>query len=305
MAPQGNDERGRRAVARASAVIPVRNGARYLAETIQSVLSQSVPTDCVVVDDRSTDGSGDVARAFGSRVRLIALGADGSLARARNVGWRSAGTEFVGFLDHDDLWAPDKVARQLEVLDREPTAALVCTGLRLMDARGTTIGTRAAPEPYVALRQTLLIELPTMSIAQSSLIRTSVLEDIGGFDERLSYQSDQDLGCRIAMRYPVATLQAALTSYRMHAGQLSEDLELLRHDAAITVPKLFGDPELPPELRRLRRRALANLYYTYAGTQWRRGQHRGAVADLARALLHHPVRSVALARASRTVQRYA
>lgn len=103
-----------------SCIIPVYNGERFLAEGIESLLAQTRPPDeIIVVDDGSTDGSADVARSFGDRVRYVHQENAGPAA-ARNRGIREATGDFISFLDADDLWEPTKLERQLRRFDERP-----------------------------------------------------------------------------------------------------------------------------------------------------------------------------------------
>src|SRR5207245_10700422 len=102
--------------ARVSAIIPVFNGERYLAEAIESVLAQTSPaSEIVVVDDGSTDGSGAGAGRFGSAARLV-FGGHAGAGAARNRGVAESTGELLAFLDADDIWPSDKLERQLAAL---------------------------------------------------------------------------------------------------------------------------------------------------------------------------------------------
>ena len=99
-------------------VVPVYNGALHLAETLDSILGQTLlPNNVVVVDDGSTDDTASVAERFSGRVRL-GRQAHGGAAQARNTGVQSAQSAYLAFLDADDLWMPDKLARQMAALCR-------------------------------------------------------------------------------------------------------------------------------------------------------------------------------------------
>jgi len=99
---------------RISCVIPVFNGAPYLAESVESVLSQTHPPfEVIVVDDGSTDSTPSVAQAFGPRIRYFRQDNAGPAA-ARNRGVELAEGELVAFQDADDLWHPAKLSRQAE-----------------------------------------------------------------------------------------------------------------------------------------------------------------------------------------------
>src|SRR5262249_59293001 len=105
-----------------SVVIPCYNGARFLRETLASVLAQTLPPlEVLVIDDGSTDDSGAVAESFGPPVRVIRQPNQGESV-ARNRGIEEAKGEWVGFLDADDLWNPDKLERQWQVGDPDVLA---------------------------------------------------------------------------------------------------------------------------------------------------------------------------------------
>src|SRR5213594_2256660 len=92
-----------------SVVIPVYNGEQYLADAIQSVLDQTYQNfEVIVVDDRSTDGSAEVAKKFGEAIRYVHQ-ANGGVCKARNTGIAVAGGVYLAFLDQDDLWLSDKL----------------------------------------------------------------------------------------------------------------------------------------------------------------------------------------------------
>jgi glycosyltransferase involved in cell wall biosynthesis len=99
-----------------SVVIPVRNGARYLGEAIESVLGQGREVEVIVVDNGSMDGSQALAQSFGSPVRVMDEPQPGAAA-ARNAGVRQARGEYLAFLDADDVWMQGKLQRQLAELE--------------------------------------------------------------------------------------------------------------------------------------------------------------------------------------------
>lgn len=113
-----------------SVIIPVRNGELYLAEAIDSVLKQTHPAhEVIVVDNGSTDGSRRAAERFGRLVRVIDEPVP-CIARARNAGVQAASGDLIAFLDADNLWDPPKLARQIDVLERQPEVDLVFTWMR-------------------------------------------------------------------------------------------------------------------------------------------------------------------------------
>ncbi|HBB32699.1 MAG TPA: glycosyltransferase family 2 protein [Cyanobacteria bacterium UBA8803] len=108
-----------------SVIIPVYNCDRYLAEAIESVLNQTYqPLEVIVIDDGSTDGSAEVAKSFHPSVRYYYQPQSGAGA-ARNYGIDLAQGSFLAFLDADDIWVPDKLTQQMEVLENEPQVDMV------------------------------------------------------------------------------------------------------------------------------------------------------------------------------------
>ncbi len=108
-----------------SVILPVYNCERYVAEAIESVLSQgSVPLELIVVDDGSTDESGAIARAYGDRLRYCRQENQGTGA-ARNTGIARARGGHLAFIDADDIWAEDRLAQQMPVLRADPDLDIV------------------------------------------------------------------------------------------------------------------------------------------------------------------------------------
>jgi len=108
-----------------SVVIPVMNGEKYLGESVRSLLAQTRPVDeIIVVDDGSVDGTPVVVQEFGEKVRYI-YQSNAGVSAARNRGVAASAGDFLGFLDHDDLWQPDKLEKQLAAFEFDPEMDMV------------------------------------------------------------------------------------------------------------------------------------------------------------------------------------
>ena len=120
-------------------IIPVWNGERFLAEAIESVLSQTYPPhEVIVVDDGSTDGSKDVAKRFGVSVKYYFQERSGAAA-ARNRGADLAEGDFIAFLDADDIWVKDKLAWQMKSFEDHPELDMVFGNVRQFHSRASGI----------------------------------------------------------------------------------------------------------------------------------------------------------------------
>ncbi len=198
-----------------SVVIPLYNARDVIRETIETVLAQTWKDyDVIVVDDGSTDGSGAIVREFGGRIRYIRQ-ENGGVARARNRGVAESTGEFIALLDHDDLWHPAKLEKQVAVLDRCPEVGMVITDVVHLDRDGRPMGVIGAGYNPSETFARLFVRgyVPTPSAA---MIRRSVLQTVGGFDERFHSAGldDHELWTRIAAQYDIANIAEPLTFHR-------------------------------------------------------------------------------------------
>lgn len=280
-----------------SSIIPARNAERFISQAIESVLGQTYPhIECIVVDDGSTDDTLAVASSFGDRVACVSRPHRG-VSEARNYGISRARGEYVAFLDADDAWLPRKIELQMRRFLGRRDLGMVYSGLHIVDHDLVFVGREDPPADDTALRNTLLLERPIMSgLGSSGVIPKPILEEVGGFDEQLSTSADCDLGCRIALSYAVSAVPRPLVLYRMHDHQIHLDPSRTEHDMKIVYKKVFGDPRLSPELRRLRGRAVANLYVSLAGAHLMKGQHGRFIRYALKALGRRPDRVYAALR---------
>jgi len=221
-----------------SVIVPAHNAEHFIAEAIQSIHAQTVqPAEIIVVDNSCTDRTADVARQFGANViREDRLG----LSIARNTGIRSANCDWIGFLDADDWWAPDKLERQWRAIQEFPEAALISCD-NYFSKKGTI--TRH-DEDIVKGRWLNMADLPVRGehailiarapgdmlsrfcpLSPSALIRREVFSVVGFFDEELRYNDELECFMRIMARYPLAMVELPLLYCRLHGNNRSRDLE--------------------------------------------------------------------------------
>jgi glycosyltransferase involved in cell wall biosynthesis len=205
-----------------SCVVPVWNGVRFLAEAIDSVRSQEYrPLEIIVVDDGSTDGSDAVAAGFGAAVRLLRR-PHGGLAAARNAGIAAAEGDHVAFLDVDDLWHPPMLAKQMAALAADPGRAYCAVLCRNVLAEGSAA-------ERLAFAQTDLGRPRPGNIVSSMLLRRSVFDAVGKFDETLPGRADLDWRIRLSETGLRGTIVSeVLFDRRVHdrnLGRLKEGAE--------------------------------------------------------------------------------
>ena len=191
-----------------SVVIPVFNGERFLREAVQSVLAQKYsPVEIIIVDDGSTDGTADVARSLPETVQYLHQTNHGPAA-ARNRGIEHAQGSLLAFADADDLWPPDKLELQLPYLLNEPAIEIVMGRIQQV-----LLGQAEAEE----------FGEPTFSVnLGSAVIRKSVFERVGLFDETMRYSEDVDWFMRAREGGAVIkTIDAVTLLYRHHQQNMT------------------------------------------------------------------------------------
>jgi glycosyltransferase involved in cell wall biosynthesis len=244
-----------------SVVVPVYNGEKYLRQAIDSALGQTYqPLQVVVVDDGSTDASPTVVASYGERARSIRQ-PNAGVARARNAGLAAADGELVAFLDQDDWWLPEKVARQVECFQANPDLGLVHTGiLQYSESSGGFIEGvyDTGPSPLLQGHCYERLLLGNGVYNSSVMIRKAVIEKAGLFDPGIPGNTcqDYDLWLRIARHYPFGYVAEPLAALRLHPEQGTWNRRAMLGDELRIVERALG--EVPRPSRALRTR-LAHL----------------------------------------------
>jgi glycosyltransferase involved in cell wall biosynthesis len=198
-------------------VIPTHNRPGLAARAVRLAASQrGVDVRVVVVDNGSSPANAArVAGLASSTVEVITeprpLGANG----ARNVGVRAARTPWIAFLDDDDVWAPDKLRRQLELLEANPAARWCGSGAVFFDQRGAIVHYQPAPSSDGLLR-TLLAANRISGGGSVVVARRELLLDAGGFDETLAFGEEWECWIRLALRAPAVFVPQPLVGYFLH-----------------------------------------------------------------------------------------
>jgi glycosyltransferase involved in cell wall biosynthesis len=218
-----------------SVVLPTHNRSGLLPLTLRSVLRQhGVDFEVIVVDDGSTDDTAEVVAGLGDpRIRLVRHDTPQGVAAARNRGIAEARGAWVAFLDDDDLWAPDKLARQLEAANGAH-CAWVYTGAVNVDDR-LRILEGGPPPPPERVPELLKRYNPVPAGASNVMVRADALARVGPFDPRLRRTEDWDLWIRLARDGQPAAVRRPLVAYRMHprSNAFVDTAEILTETAVI------------------------------------------------------------------------
>ncbi len=244
-------------------VMPAYNAAPWIAEALQSVLGQrDVVAWPVVVDDGSTDGTCEVVAGFGPRVALVRQSHRG-IAAARNAGIARGKAPYVAFLDSDDVWEPDFLARQTEVLASHPELDLCFTDHYQFEDGGPVVmpsflgqhlgfgavprSDAGHPKAYVFDRLIGNDLVDGMFIWTGALcVRRSALEAAGGFDGTMRLVEDHDLWLRLCRTGSGGVILEPLAGRRLHAKSTSNDVLVWLEGELQLTRKIASLPEAYP-----------------------------------------------------------
>jgi glycosyltransferase involved in cell wall biosynthesis len=204
-----------------SVIIPTYNRARMLKEAIDSVLAQEYKDfELLVVDDGSTDNTLDLLQPYGQRLTLIQQQNRG-VSAARNAGIAAASGRYISFLDSDDLWQGQKLTRQVHFFTLHPEA-LICQTEEIWIRNGQRVNPKVRHKKLSGMIFEPSLHLCLVS-PSAVMIRRSLFEEVGFFDESLPACEDYDLWLRVSCRYPIYLIDTPLIVKRGgHPDQLSK-----------------------------------------------------------------------------------
>ena len=202
-----------------SVILPVYNRAASVGRAIESVLSQTWRDfELIVVDDGSTDGTRAAVERYAPRLRVLEQPHAGAYA-ARNLALRHARGELVAFIDSDDAWLPDRLERQIPLMQRREVGLVFGDVVHLPRRDRTSFRVSPPRRGRVAARFAWCNFVPTISV----LVRRSCLEEAGGFPD-VPLAADYLMWFRIALRHELDYVDRVVAEYAVHADGISFDL---------------------------------------------------------------------------------
>ena len=228
-----------------SVVIPTYDRWPVVGEAVESVLAQSFDDyELIVVDDGSTEETGDRLRQYGERLTVLTQ-RRGGVSAARNLGACRALGKYLAFLDSDDLWHPRKLQRQLDFMERNPEVE-ICQTDEIWIRNGARVNPRNRHRKPSGDVFRASLELCLVS-PSAVMMRRELFERVGGFDESLPVCEDYDLWLRIARDTEIPLIPEALVTKRGgHADQLSRATWGLDRFRVLSIANLIEaglDPE--------------------------------------------------------------
>ena len=273
-----------------SVIMNCRNSSEFLREAIDSVFAQSFDNwEIVFWDNQSTDLSPEIAQSYRTEedsgkqiLRYFRAAEPAPLGLARNLAIKKARGDLVAFLDCDDLWAPDKLARQVELFQANPALGLVCTDTKIVKGEETLSLMFETARPFRGEVFAELIAAGWISMS-SAVVSMKALNSLSHwFDPAFNVAEEADLFYRIAHDWELDYVDAPLTSWRVHGTNTTfakfEQFAVETRQILAKLEKLYpGLPEEYPDLiPLLERRAV----FQTAVALWRQGKNRAARQEI-------------------------
>lgn len=223
-----------------SVIIPTYNHAHYLPQAVGSVVAQTFSAwELIIVDDGSTDDSAAVAAELAEpRIRTVSQANQG-LSAARNMGIRHAQGAYLAFLDADDAWEANFLARCLQVLQGDPSLAGVVTGHRMIDENGNLLPQAGGLALPAAEFRGRIVEGGFFP-PHAAVTRAATVREVGAFDTQLTSVEDLDLWLRISAHHAMQAIPDRLARYRVYPGSMSTDVGRMHANYLRVLEKNLG-----------------------------------------------------------------
>ncbi len=255
-------------MSRVSIIIPCYNAERFVVETTESVLRQTFTDwEIVFVDDGSTDRTVAIIKGYAERypqkIKYLQQKNSGS-ATARNTGIKNSTGELIAFLDADDVWAPDKLEKQIAFMRSSPDTDLTYTNAMVISETGKDLWAYVKTYEFGYRPEEMYVRLLLRNFIplSSIVVKRAILDEVGSFDASVWSSEDSDLLLRVSKKFRIQYFNETLVKYRVSATNKSQNLEL-RHRAGIRNRMVHYDKSLvkPFYFRFLLRRRQARSYY--------------------------------------------
>lgn len=282
-----------------SVIIPAYNAEQFVGDAIQSALAQRHdPVEVIVIDDGSSDGTGEVAVRYPGVV-LITQPNSGFGSSPRNLGFRRSSGEFVCFLDADDLLAPERTASQARFLRQHPSVGVVFSDYQNFDATGrwrmTHFDTCHRLRAELSGRRECVLEHPRRALAAehfgitgSVMIRREVLGGLAKvWDETLRAGEDFDLFYRLAAVADVGVIDEVGMFRRLHSSNITRDSRRTLR-STIEVWSRFAATEVDRDARALLRKAVGESWAGLARLDANDGAYRSSFENALRGIVAAP-----------------
>lgn len=252
-----------------SIIVPVFNGEKYIQECLCSLTAQTYkPTEIIIVDDGSTDGSTAIAKSLKLNNLKVVAGEHNNLPSARNKGIIHSRGDFIGFCDVDDIWLPEKLQLQINILLNEPEidmcfSNVICFSLNGERFFGKNKLKRCRAINKNKINQLELLLHQNLIVPSTVVVRKKIFDSIGLFDETLHTCEDWEFVLRAAaLNMSIKYLDTITVRYRLHDSNMSSNALAMHKGRMDVLTKIF---QMKPTIdSKTKNKALAIAYIVSA-----------------------------------------
>ncbi len=258
-----------------SIIIPAYNAARYIEETILSVLNQTHRNlELIIVDDGSSDNQSEIIERLvktDGRIQYIKQ-KNAGVSSARNHGYSLSKGEYLAFLDADDVWLPNNLEEKLKKFQGDAELGLVHSDLEIIDGDSQLTGeTKSGKEGYI-LDDLLSWNGTCIPTPSSILVKREVIEKVGGFDLKLSNAADQEFFFRVANHYKIGRVEKITWRYRVHSDNMHSNIAVMERDALLSYKR--AEEHNLFKSRKFRNLCFSNMYMIMGASWWGDGKSK-------------------------------
>lgn len=278
-------------MSKVAVIISCYNSAKYIRQTLGSILAQNYSSfQVIAVNDGSTDATATILQSYGRRITVLNHpdGGNHGQSASLNLGIAQSNSDYIAFMDHDDLWQPDKLKKQTDLLDQHHDIGLVYTNGHVVGKKGDKLypllGKGHVEKNSIGdILLDCYIRTPSMV-----MVRRSLLVQVGEFVPGII--ADQDMWVRIKEISHFYYLNEPLVCYREHFDQVSSVNNLKMWQDALLV--LENAMQRYPYPLWIRNKRLAVIHYRLAKAFLQVQAYPTAIMHLVKSFQHDPVRAV-------------
>lgn len=281
-----------------SVIMNCLNCEKYLKEAIDSVYSQTYPNwEIIFWDNSSIDSSTEIAKSYDDKLQYFRGDKTVPLGHARNLAVEKARGEYIAFLDCDDMWLPEKLEKQIKVLNSNNEVGLVYSDsyiLRNGKKDKRTYFENCPPHKGLVFEKLLLLSESSNFIPQLTvIIKRKIFEEIGYFKKEFKIGLDLELFLRVAEKYELDYVNEPLAIYRIHQGNFSHSVHIYVKEA-FTILKYWEKkrPEIFTQNKDIFQKKRGNLLSELGNYYALCGDRKEAIVSFGKSINHFKKRNV-------------
>ncbi len=258
-----------------SVIIPAYNAAKYIAETMNSVLQQTYQQlELIIVNDGSTDNTLQILEEFKKSNDCIKIinKSNSGVCDSRNTGAKEAKGNFITFLDSDDVWDTTFLENCISIFETDKSVHAIYTKGQYINEHSEKLDKFIEAKTIRGVSDVLAWKRGFVATPSCTIFRSSVRKDIGDWDANLTTAADQDYFMRIATKYSITAIDKVLFFYRVHDNNMHQNIAVMEKDHVLVFKKAVANKLFKSFW--FKQKCFSNLYWILAGSWWKDGQNK-------------------------------